>query len=84
MRWLVGEDLFDRIEVWAIGRQEDEMGAGGADRFAGRMALVAAEVVEDDLVDYCARCPERDLNQFPANGIPIGGRNDIRPGTKPS
>lgn len=38
----------DRVEAGAIRRQEEEMGAGGADRGARRFAFVAAEIVEDD------------------------------------
>ncbi len=44
----LGEDLFDRVEVGAVGRQEEQMGASGSDGGAGGLALVAAEVVEDD------------------------------------
>ena len=43
-----GEDLFDRVEVWTVGWQEDEARAGSANGFAHRFALVAAEIVEDD------------------------------------
>jgi len=42
----LGEELLDRIEVGAVGRQEQEM---GADR-ARRLPLMAAEIVEDDQV----------------------------------
>lgn len=42
------EDLLDRIEVGAIGRQEDKPGAGGADRLADGLALMRAEIVHDD------------------------------------
>jgi hypothetical protein len=48
-----GEDLLDRIEVGAIGRQEDAMGASGSDGLASRFAFVAAEIVENN--DF-ARC----------------------------
>lgn len=43
-----GKDLFDGIEVWAVGRQENEMRAFGSDGGAGLLALVGAEVVEND------------------------------------
>jgi len=43
-----GKDLLDRIEVWAVGRQEEELGAGGANGAAYRLAFVAAEIVDDD------------------------------------
>jgi hypothetical protein len=44
----LGEELFDRIEVGRVFRQKQQPCAGGADRLAHRLALVAAEVVEDD------------------------------------
>lgn len=44
----LGKDLLDRIEVWAIGRQKDQVSAHGPDGVAGCFALVAAEIVEDD------------------------------------
>lgn len=44
----LGEDLLDRVEVRAVGRQEEAVGADGADRLPDSFALVAAEVVEDD------------------------------------
>ena len=44
----LGKSLFDGIEVGAVGRQEEEPGAGGADRLAHGLAFVAAEIVEDD------------------------------------
>ena len=43
-----GEELLDRVEVGAVGRQEQQMSAGCPDGAAGGLALVAAEVVEDD------------------------------------
>ena len=38
----------DRIEVGAVGRQEEQLGAGGANSPAHGLALVAAEIVDDD------------------------------------
>ena len=46
----LGEDLLDGVQVGAVGRQEDEVSADGFDGGAGGLALVAAEVVEDDHV----------------------------------
>ena len=43
-----GEDLLDRIEVGAVGRQEEQMRSRGADGVAGLFTLVTAEIVEDD------------------------------------
>lgn len=42
------EELFDRIKVWTVRRQEQKMGARVADGFARDLAFVAAEVVEHD------------------------------------
>ena len=44
----LGEGLLDRIEVWRIGRQIPEPGAGGLDHTAEDGRLVAAEIVHDD------------------------------------
>jgi hypothetical protein len=42
------EDLIDGIEVGAVGRKEDEVGANGADEAPCLLSFVAAEVVEND------------------------------------
>jgi hypothetical protein len=39
------EDLLDWVEVGTVGRQEEELGAGGADRDAYGLALMTAEIV---------------------------------------
>ena len=44
----LGEDLFDGIEVGAVGRQKDEVGAFVSDDGAGGLAFVAAEVVQNN------------------------------------
>ena len=44
----LGEDLLDRVEIGAVGRQKDEVRAFGSNDGAGGFALVAAEVVQDD------------------------------------
>ena len=44
----LGEDLLDRIEVWGVFWQEEEFGAGGTDGAADGLALVAAEVIQND------------------------------------
>lgn len=46
-------DLLDRIEVRAIWRQEDAVGASGADGLPSRLAFVAAKIVEDDDLARC-------------------------------
>ncbi len=44
------ERHFDRIEVGRVGRQEEEPGAALAHQFGGALALVEADIVEDDHV----------------------------------
>ena len=43
-----GEDLLDGVQVWAVGWQEQELGAGLAKRFAHCRAFMAAEIIHDD------------------------------------
>ena len=50
MRLELGEGHFDRIEVGAVGRQEQEPGAAFLEDGFGLLAFVAGEVVEDDHV----------------------------------
>src|SRR6478735_29925 len=42
------EGHFDRIEVWTVGRQEQDPGAACQDCLFGHRALVSTQVVEDD------------------------------------
>ena len=44
----LGEELLDGIEVGAVRRQEEELGAGGTNGAAHGCRLMAAEVVDDD------------------------------------
>lgn len=46
----LGEDLFDRIEVGAVGWEEQQAGAGAADRLADGGPFVTAQIVHDDHV----------------------------------
>ena len=46
----LGEDLFDRIEIGAVWRQEQELGASATDRFADGRPFVTAQIVHDDHV----------------------------------
>src|SRR5213079_1125245 len=43
----LGEDLLDRIEVRAVGRQKEQLGADRADGTAHGFPFVAAEIVDD-------------------------------------
>ena len=44
----LGKDLLNRIEVGAVGRQEQQPGTSGPDRGANGWFLVAGEIVHDD------------------------------------
>lgn len=44
----LGEDLLDRIEIWAVWRQEQELGPGATDRLADGGPFVTAQIVHDD------------------------------------
>ena len=57
----LGEDLFDGIEVGAVGRQEDEVSAFGSDDGASGLTFVAAEIVQDD--DIARRGSERESSR---------------------
>ena len=46
------EDLFNGIEVWRVGGQEQEFGFGRADGGANGAALMTSEVVHDDNVAW--------------------------------
>ena len=47
-RFEFGEELFNRIEVWAVGRQVAQLSAGSLDGFADAGDLVAGEIVHHD------------------------------------
>jgi len=44
----LGKDLFDRVEVWAVGRQEQQPGSDTADGLAYGGPFMAAQIVHDD------------------------------------
>src|SRR6266851_5505806 len=43
----LGEDLFDRVQVRRVFRQEEELGPGWADELAHRFGFVTTEIVHD-------------------------------------
>jgi hypothetical protein len=51
----LGEDLFDRIEVGRIFRQEQETGASGLDGLSHRLSFVRSEIVEHGATDIAPR-----------------------------
>lgn len=59
-----GEELLDRIEVGAVGWQEEEPCSGGPDNLAYHRALVRAEIVENDDIAW--------LQGFDELGFDIG------------
>src|SRR3984893_4953182 len=66
----LGEDLLDRVEIGAIGREEEQPCAGSPDRGANGLALVAAEIVENDNVAWLQRGDE-DLLDIEAEQLAI-------------
>jgi len=48
----LGEGLLDRVEIRGILGQEDQLGADGSDSAAHDLALVTAEIVQDDDVAW--------------------------------
>ena len=71
----LGEDLLDGIEVGRVLGQEDQFGAGLADRLAYRLALVAAEIIHDD--DVARReCRYQHLLDIDAEAFAIDGTVD--------
>ena len=57
----LGEELLDRVEVWAVGRQEEPVGAGVSDCATHALPFVAAKIVEhDDVADVECRDEELD------------------------
>jgi len=49
-RLAFAEGLLDGVEVWAIGRQVNELSAGRRDRLGNAGGLVACQIVEHDNV----------------------------------
>ena len=49
---ILAKALFNRIEVWRVGGQEQELGFGRADGGANGAALMTSEVVHDDNVAW--------------------------------
>lgn len=43
-----GEDLLDGIEIWAVWREEQELGSCATDRLSDGWPFVAAQIVHDD------------------------------------
>ena len=65
-----GEDLLDRVQVWRVFRQEEELGAGRADELAYGFGFVTAEIVHDDDVAGMKRGDE-DLFDIGPEALPV-------------
>ena len=61
----LGDDLLDRVQVRRVFRQEEELGAGGANELAHGFGFVAAEIVHDDDVAGMKRGSEDLLDIGP-------------------
>ena len=66
----LGEDLLDRVEIGAIGREKEEPCAGSPDRGASGLAFVAAQIVENDDVAWLQRGDE-DLLDIEAEQLAV-------------
>jgi hypothetical protein len=64
------KDLLDRIEVRAIGRQEEDAGACGPDGGSHGASLVTAEIVENDNVVWL-ECRDQDLGDVEAEQFTV-------------
>jgi hypothetical protein len=68
----LGEQLLDRLQIRAVGRQVEERGAGRGDRLADAGDLVGREVVEHH--DVAGRERRRqELLDIGANAVPVIG-----------
>jgi len=71
----LGEDLLDRIEVRAIGRQEKELGTCSTDHVPYDLGFVAAEIVDDDDVAGSER-RQKKLLDIGAEAVAVDGSVD--------
>ena len=65
-----GEHLLDRIEVRAVGRQEEQLGARASEDAADDFGFVAAEVVDDDDVAGL-ECRQQKLLDVGAEAVAV-------------
>src|SRR5687768_601792 len=68
----LGEGQFDRVEVRRIGRQEEEAAAGRLNGGAGVLALVRAQVVQDDDL-ACSQTGSENLLGVGGEGSAVDG-----------
>jgi hypothetical protein len=60
----LGEDLFDRVEIGAIGRQEEQPCVCSPDRGTNGSALVAAEIIQDRAFGFTGVSGSRRVTQL--------------------
>jgi hypothetical protein len=75
MTFQLCEELFDWIEIRAVGRQEHQMGAGVADSASRGVAFMAAEIVEDYDIAL-GKCRDQYLLQVKGEELTIDGSID--------
>src|SRR5580765_8316873 len=68
----LGEDLFDRVEVWRVFGQEEKLGTGRANELAYGFAFVTAEIVHDHDVTGMKRWDE-DLFDIGLEALAVDG-----------
>ena len=66
----MGEDLFDGVQIWTVGRQEDQLCAGGADCASDGLVLVRPKIVHDDDIAGL-ECRDEDLFDIGQEGLAI-------------
>ena len=75
MRLELRERFFDRVEVGAVGRQEQQVGAGGLDGLANGLPFVAGQIIHDD--DVTGReLGHEYLGHIGGKGIAVDGAID--------
>lgn len=73
----LGEDLLDRVQVRRVFRQEEELGAGGADELAYGFGSVTAEIVHDyDVAGM--KCGDEDLFDIGPEALTVDGTSNSR------
>lgn len=65
MGFELSEGLLDRVEVWRVWRQIEQLGSGRLDGFAHALHLVAGEIIHDDDVAGVKRRNETLLDPSP-------------------
>lgn len=71
----LGEGLFDGVQIRTLWRQEQKVSPGRADRLSGRLAFVAAEVVDHD---HIARSQDRRECHELCVSVPVHAVSDTQ------